>query len=126
GRAPIDEVFAFTGTIEAPGDGHLGILPGVAVIDRVRLVGRRIGVRFRIDQGHGDVGHPERFAIPRAGKDHVLHARAAEALRRLPPQYPTDGIADVALPAAIGADDGSNTFPVETELGAVAKTLKSL
>ena len=81
---------------------------------------------FRVHQGQGDVGHPDRLAVPRAGEDHVLHAGAAEALGGLLAQHPADGIAEVRLPAAVRAHDGGNAAAVELEFGAVAERFESL
>ena len=126
GGTAVDEVFAFARAVEAAGDGDLRILGRVAVLDGLQLVRRILVVDVGVHQGHGDVSHAERLAVAGSGEDHVLHAGAAEALGGLLTENPTDGIADVTLPAAVGADDGGDPFPVETELGAIAKALKSL
>ena len=91
----------------------------------LELVGGAPG-RPRIHQGHGDVRHAERLAVAGAGENHVFHAGAAQAFGRLFAQHPTDGIADIGLAAAVGADNGGDAFPVEAQFGALAKGLESL
>ena len=56
----------------------------------------------------------------------VRHLAAAQALGGLLAEHPTDGIADVALAAAVGADNGGDPFPIEAEFGAIAEALESL
>jgi hypothetical protein len=46
---------------------------------------------------------------------------AAQQSRRLLAEHPRDGIRDVRFAAAVGADDGSDTVALETQVGAVAK-----
>jgi len=79
-----------------------------------------------IDEGHSDLCHAERLAIPRPGKDHVLHASAAQALGRLFAEHPSDGVAQVRLAAAVRADHRRQAAARKTHLGAVAKRLKPL
>ena len=54
-------------------------------------------------------------------EDHVLHALAAQALGALLAEHPRDGVDDVALAAAVGADDGGDAG-VEGELGAIGES----
>ena len=98
----------------------------MAAFDGLQFVGGVFAIEVGIDQRHGDVGHAERFAVAGAGKDDVFHAGAAEAFGGLFAQDPTDGIADIALAAAVGADDGGDAIAVEAEFGAIAKALESL
>ena len=126
GGAPVDEVFAFARAVEAARDGDLGVLGRVSAFHGLELVGRVFVVDVGIHQGHGDVGHAEGLAVARSGEDDVFHAGAAEALGGLLAEHPTDGIADVALAAAVRADDGGDAFPVEAQLGAVAEAFESL
>src|SRR5262249_1719848 len=54
------------------------------------------------------------------------HAGAAERLGGLLAEHPTDGVADVALAAAVGPDDGGDALAVKTQFGLVAERLESL
>ena len=69
---------------------------------------------------------PKRLAVARAGEDHVFHPGAAQALGRLLAEHPTDGVAQVRLPAPVRTHDGRNTRAVKAHLGPVAERLKSL
>ena len=69
---------------------------------------------------------PQRFAVPRAGEDHVFHAGAAQALGGLFAQHPTDGVAQIRFAAAVRAHDGGDARPVEPHFGPVAERLKTL
>ena len=69
-------------------------------------------------------GGGRRLARVAAVEDHVLHAVAAQALRALLAEHPGDRVDDVALAAAVGADDGGDAR-VEGELGAVGKALEA-
>ncbi len=91
-----------------------------------RFVGERaFAVGVGIDEGEGDLGHAERLAIARAGEDHVFHLCAAQGARGLLAEHPTDGVEDVRLAAAIGADDGGHALAGQGELGAVAEGLEA-
>src|SRR5690606_35081670 len=59
-----------------------------------------------------------------AGKDHVLHAAAAQALGALLAQHPRDGVDDVALAAPVGADDRGDAV-VEGQLRSVREALEA-
>src|SRR5207237_6011 len=83
------------------------------------------GLDFRVDQRERHLGHAGWLAIPRADKDHIFHARAAQALGRLFAQHPGDGVGNIRLAAPIGPHNGGNAFAMEFQLGAVAKRLKS-
>ena len=80
--------------------------------------------------GHarGDAAQPQphfrggrRLARVAALEDDVLHVLAAQALGALLAQHPGDRIDDVALAAAVGADDGGDAS-VEGELGPVRES----
>ena len=88
--------------------------------------GGRVGVAvgFRVDQGQRDFGHAGGLAVAGAGEDNVFHASAAQGLGGLLAEHPRDGVGDVGLAAAVGADDGRHTVSVELEFGAVTKRLE--
>ncbi len=90
--------------------------------------GGRVGVGavvgFGVDQGQRHFGHAGGLAVARAGEDDVFHAGAAQGLGRLLAQHPGDGVGNIRLAAAVGADDGRHTVPVELEFGAVAERLE--
>jgi hypothetical protein len=86
----------------------------------------RFLVEHGIDQGHGNGRQPKGLAVARAGEDYVFHAGAAEALRRLFAEHPTDGIAQVGLATSIGAYDGSNAAAIEAELRAITEGFEAL
>ena len=69
---------------------------------------------------------PQRLAVARAGENHVFHAGAAEAFRRLFAEHPTDGIAEVRFAAAVGTDDGRDAAAIEAELRAVTERFEAL
>ena len=90
GRA-VDGVLGATAAEHRPGDRHLG------VVDRQRAVG--------VVDGEADLGAAERGAARGAGEDDVLHLAAAQALRALLAHDPGEGVDDVGLARAVGADD---------------------
>ena len=53
-------------------------------------------------------GHSQRFAVPRAGKDDVLHAVAAESAGSLLAQHPANRLDHVRFAAAVGAHDSGD------------------
>ena len=65
-----------------------------------------------------------RLAGVAAAEDHVLHAVAAQALRALLAKHPGERVDDVALAAAVGADNGGDPV-VEGQLGAIGKALEA-
>ena len=95
------------------------------------------GQAGRIDGGitlrrHGQAGQPQPHLSGGAGlpgvaaaEDDVLHPVAAEALGALLPEDPRDRVGDVALAAAVRADDGGHAL-VEGKLRAVGKRLKTV
>ena len=59
-----------------------------------------------------------------AVEDDVFHLLAAQALGALLAEHPRNGVGDVALAAAVGADDGGDAL-VEGQLRAVGKRLEA-
>jgi len=75
------------------------------------------------DQQHLRDAHAR--ALARAGKDHVLARLGPQRAKALLPQYPADGVSDVALAAAVGADDGGDPLG-ELEHGTRGKALVAI
>ena len=71
-----------------------------------------------------DLGHLQRLAARGAVEDHVLHRRAAQALDALLAEHPVDRVRDVALAAAVRADDPGDAAR-ERQLLAVAEALET-
>jgi len=82
-------------------------------------------VDLGIDQGERDFGHSGGLALAGAGEDDVLHADAAQTLGGLLAQHPHDGVGDVRLAAAVGADHGGDPVSREMDLRAVAERLEA-
>ena len=59
-----------------------------------------------------------------AAENDVLHLVAAQALGALLAKHPRDGVGDVALAAAVGADDGGDAL-VEGKLRAIGEGFES-
>jgi hypothetical protein len=72
-----------------------------------------------------DARHAHGLAPGGAGEDDVDHLRAAEALAGALAEDPLDRVNDVALAAAVGADDRGHRFG-EGELGAVGEALEAV
>src|SRR5208282_176339 len=72
-----------------------------------------------------DFGHARGFAVAGSGEDYVFHTRATQRLRRLLAEHPGDGVGNIRLAAAVGADDGGHSVPVKLEFGAVAERLEA-
>src|SRR5262245_23038425 len=66
-----------------------------------RLLPASAGAR----EPESDLRHPHRLSRFAAREDDVLHPLAAQRARALLPENPVDGVADVALAAAVGPDD---------------------
>ncbi len=77
-----------------------------------------------VGERDADFGHAERLAVVGAVEDAVFHLGAAEGLGALLAEHPADGVGDVALAAAVRADDGGHAR-LEFELGLVRKALES-
>ena len=71
-----------------------------------------------------DLGHRQGLAGLATGEDHVAHGAAAEALGALLSEDPGDGVGDIALPAAVRADDPGHAG-LEIELLLVAERLEA-
>ena len=93
GRA-VDGVLGAAAAEHRPRDRDLG------VVDRQRAVG--------VVDGQGDLGPAERRAAGGAGEDDVLHLAAAQALGALLAHDPGQGVDDVGLAGAVGADDAGD------------------
>jgi hypothetical protein len=70
------------------------------------------------------LGGGARLARVAAAEDDILHLVAAQALGALFPEHPGDGVGDVALAAAVGADDGRHAS-IEGELCTIGETLEA-
>ena len=90
----VDPVLALAGAEDPAAEQHAAVLG-------VRKA--RVG-----DQREVHLAHPQRLAQLRAGEDDVLHPPAAQALGALLAEHPGDGVGQVALAAAVGADDGGH------------------
>ena len=106
----VHEVLALAAAVEATGDRGLW-----------RIVRAR-----HLQPGDLQVhlGHLQGLTCLAAVEDHVFHGRPAEALGALLAQHPRDGVGDVALPTAVGADDTRHA-PFERDLLPVAEALES-
>ena len=110
----IDRVFALPVAEEAAGDHHLTV---IRVIAGEFLLVRR--------ENHGDLGHPDGCGLVGTVEDHVVHLFPAEGLDPLFPHDPADRICDVALAAAVRADNAADSgrkidddlFPKRFETG---------
>ena len=102
----VDEVLALTGAVQAALDGDLGGR------DRQPLV--------LIGEDERHLGHAHRPAAAGAVEDHVLHPLGAQRAGRLLAQRPADGVHDVALSAAVGADERRHVR-AELQYGTVGK-----
>ncbi len=137
----VDQVFAFPRSVQPPHDldvthherlfferhrGRCGQFP-VAANQRMRSaeLTRLITRDPRRDarQLQPDFRRAGRFPRIAASEDHVLHAIAAQALGALFPEHPRQRVDDVALAAAVRADDRGDTI-VERQLGSIWKTLE--
>ena len=87
----VEAVDAVAGAVEAALHGDLGELGG----------GAAVGV---VDHDL-DLGGAALADALAAGGDHVLHRGAADRARALLAERPEDGVGDVALAGAVGADD---------------------
>jgi len=83
------------------------ILMGAVVT--VRPVNGQTG-RGCIFQEEGDIGHAERRTAVIPGKDHITHLLTTEVFGALLAQNPAQGVDNIRLSAAVGTDDGGNSF----------------
>src|SRR4029077_16014146 len=75
-------------------------------------------------EDHGDLGEAGPRAPLAAGVDDLLHLLAAEVFGLTAAEDPLDGVDDVRLPGAVGADDGGDSA-VELDLGLPGKGLEA-
>ncbi len=107
----VEAVLALAAAVEAAQDGdlaHRQVDRAVAVVD---------------DQL--DLGARARLHAAAAAEDDVLHRLPADGQRRLLAHRPQDGIGDVGLARAVGADDDRHARP-ELQPGAVGEGLEAL
>jgi hypothetical protein len=71
-------------------------------LDLVKLAAE---LRLALRQQERNFADLRRLARVGALEDHVLHFAAAQGLRALFAEHPADGVGDVGLAAAVGADD---------------------
>src|SRR5262245_25738768 len=83
-----------------------------------------VSIRQEIDEVERHLRHPQRPPPLAAVEDHVLHAIAAQGARLLLAEHPGDGVSDVALAAAIRADDCGDPLR-EVEPGPAVERLES-
>ena len=107
----VDVKLALAGAVIAAGDHHLAELHREAPVGVVH------------HQGH--LAEALGAAAGRAAEDDVFHLAAPEGLGALLPQDPADGVHDVALAAAVGADDGGDA-PAEVHERLVRKGFETL
>lgn len=90
-------------------------------MDLLRIDGEQAG---RIVVGQRGLSELARFAAGRTVEDDVDHVLAAETLGGLVAENPLERIDDIALAAAVGADNAGNALG-EVEPGAVGEALKA-
>jgi hypothetical protein len=105
----VEEVVALAGAEDTAGDGDL-----------VELRGQHA---LAVGEGDADFGEAQGLARVGAAEDHVLHLRAAQRRGTLLAEHPADGVGDVALAAAVGADDRHHAG-FEHEAGPVGEALE--
>ena len=91
---------AVDGVLRAAVAEHRAADRDLGVVDRQRAVG--------VVDGQLHLGATERRAAGRAGEDDVLHLAAAQALGALLAHHPGEGVDDVGLARAVGADDAGD------------------
>ncbi len=89
-QVAVQEVLALARAVEAAAHGHLG---------------PRHAERAVVREHELDLAEPHGLAGRRAVEDQILHPLAAERLGALLAERPADGFGDVALAAAVRADD---------------------
>ncbi len=90
----------------------------------LRLNRYRAFIGLGIDHGQRDFSHPQSLAIPCAGKDYILHVRAAQALALCSPRTQLTPSRMLDLPQPFGPTTTAMPVPGTVKLRAVAKTLK--
>ena len=91
---------AVDGVLRAAVAEHRAADRDLGVVDRQRAVG--------VVDGQLHLGAAQRRAAGRAGEDDVLHLAAAQALGALLAHHPREGVDDVGLARAVGADDAGD------------------
>jgi hypothetical protein len=109
----VDQVLRLPRAVEAASDLDLG----------EGGVGRRC-IAVGVVEGEHDLRHAHRRPRVGAGEDHVLHALAPQATRRLLAHGPAHGVDHVRLAAAVGADDAGDPG-LEAEHGLVDEGLEA-
>ena len=100
----VEAVLALAGAEDAVGDGHLAVLAA---------------------EREDDVGHADGRAFGVAVEDDVVGPVAADRPLAVAAEDPEEGVDEVALARAVGADDGRDAG-VEDDLGPVDERLESL
>ena len=100
----VEDVFPFAAAEEAPGD---------------------VGFIFVVGEVGADLGHAQGFFRGAAGKNEVLVVFAAQVLDALLAQDPEQGVDQVALAAAVGADHGRDAL-VELDDGFFRERFKAV
>jgi hypothetical protein len=91
-------------------DGHLGLVHGQPAV--------------LVVEGEHHLGHPHRRLALAAGVDHLVHAGAAQLAGVGLAERPADGVDQVALAAAVGADHGGDAG-FEVDLAAPGEGLEA-
>jgi hypothetical protein len=93
-RQLVEKILALSGAVEAAGDVHLFVVGGQsAAISR---------------EGEGDLGQANGLPPGVSGEDEIIHPIATQEFGALLSQRPADGVGNVALAAAVRADDGGD------------------
>ncbi len=111
GGVAVDKVFALSRAVIPPGDHDLGLFQ----IKKVAL----------IIQHKRDLREAHALALLGAVKNNVFHLGTPQGLGGLLPHDPADGVGDIGLSRAIGADDSGNIL-AKGEDGFFREGLKSL
>ena len=88
-------------------------------------VERRFEAGVGIEQRQRHRRQSGRLAVARAIENHVVHAPAAQRLRRLLAEHPTDCVADIRFAAAVWPDHRRNAVAGEAQLLAVAERFEA-
>ena len=97
-RSFVDEIFAAAIAENPARDGHF-------VVGNLDARRRQMFLIHPAD-GQRNFGHAQRLAAIGAVENHVRHFAAAQGLGGLFAQHPANGVRDIGLAAAVGADDG--------------------
>ena len=106
----VDVKFTFPAAVETAGHDHFA-----EIYRQGAVVGKE----------QGNLCHAQRFAGGRTSEDDIFGLGTAQVADILLPEHPTDGIGDVALAAAVRADDSG--YPLVKIYGyLICKGLKSI